>query len=212
MEVCASCSRRGWSFLQQDWADAVLNITRDLVVLLGQLKAFLPKSHTKIWQRQPPGQHRLCMAQHQHRALPRGGSCTQQSSAAVDISAWDCIAFAVLLLFLPAPTAVSASSHPTLSQLWPRCLHCALMGACFSLVAGWSCGRNIFLWLGKGNEVTFFNGCPVSPKARHVALPGELLHPHLPANMDAHGSWESHSLTHQCQQQCIRARHQLLVP
>lgn len=122
------------------------------------------------------------------------------------------IAFAVLLLFLPAPTAVSASSHPTLSQLWPRCLHCALMGACFSLVAGWSCGLNIFLWLGKGNEVTFFSGCPVSPKARHVALPGELLHPQLPANMDAHGSWESHSLTHQCQQQCIRARHQLLVP
>lgn len=106
---------------------------------------------------------------------------------------------------------LSASSHPTLSQLWLRCLHCVLMGTCFSLAAGWPCGRNIFSWLGKGNEVMFFNGCLVSPKARHVAQPGELLHPKLPANMRAHSSWESHSLTQQCQQRCAWARHQLLV-
>lgn len=40
-----------------------------------------------------------------------------QSSEAADISAWAPIAFTMLILFLPALTAVNTSSHTTLSCL-----------------------------------------------------------------------------------------------
>lgn len=45
------------------------------------------------------------------------------------------------------------------------CLH-GLMAGRLALV--WPCGLNIYSWLGKGNQVTFYNSSVVSAKAQHM--------------------------------------------